>query len=976
MICDCRTFANATSLFTLVAGIVAFGGCQPSAIPPATQSPQTIDLAQADFDAGRWEPALQAAQSLLVANPDDMLALRIASRSHANQGRFDDAASLATRLARIAKASGNVTEETLSWSVAADWHLRAGDDAASISNLTEAVKSLPQDANLRRMLAQLLTAQGRRAEACVHVIELERLGGMTAAEMLSLVDRSGPFRLLDYGDLTKRSGPSQFDLAAARMIVDQEHDLHKAIALLAACLESHPDYVAARAYQGRLIADTGDRKPLASWLERDDDGLRNFADYWYAAGTSLASQGQDREAIRAFGEAIRRDPTDRAAMASMAVSLDRVGLVEELNQVSTTRGMLDEVSRTALKATPEQSIWVGQQMQSFVRPWESLAWYRHAYTKSGQANSQSATLDRRREKLTAWQQDATDQQIENVRLKSMLGFDIETFPMPPTMVADMDNIATKTDDDLMPSDQGLRFTDVADSVGIAVPFISDYPADGLRFFLHQANGGGIAALDYDRDGWCDLYFAQSGGDPRIPNASTPNQCFRNLEGKRFANVTSAGANDRGFGQGVCAADLNQDGFADLLVANIGANAIYINQGDGSFRLAENHVIPDNEFRWTSSIAAGDLNGDALPDIFEVNYINDPKIYEISCSERQQTCTPQRFTEAADRCLINKGDGTFALWQTSLANYGLGVVITNVDDTNGNDVFVSNDGDFNHYWKSTASVQPMVTPYQLTQCAAAVGCAVSRNGYSQACMGVASGDIDRNGRMDLLVANFFSEPMSLYLQNKSGIFSDECTAYGLVAPSMAVLGFGTQAADFDNDGWLDAAVLNGHLYDSKIDGIPFRMVSQLFRGKPGRFVAQAADRAGPYWQREQLGRTLMTLDFDRDGRVDLIANHLDQPAALLRNETESANWTAIELVGVRSERDAIGARMDVFAGGETWTRWRTGGDGYMGSCENIMHVGIGDHDKIERIDIRWPSGETQTIPSPPRNQRLLVVEGES
>ncbi|MCP4890789.1 MAG: CRTAC1 family protein, partial [Planctomycetaceae bacterium] len=200
--------------------------------------------------------------------------------------------------------------------------------------------------------------------------------------------------------------------------------------------------------------------------------------------------------------------------------------------------------------------------------------------------------------------------------------------------------------------------------------------------------------------------------------------------------------------------------------------------------------------------------------------------------------------------------------------------------------------------------------------------------------------------------------------------------GLVEPSFGVLGFGTQAADFDNDGWLDLAVLNGHVYDGRADDVPFQMPSQLLLGSPTGFRLQDASVAGPYWQKQQLGRTLALLDWDRDGKIDLLANHLDEPVALLENESTTGNWLQVELVGVSSERDAIGAEVVVESDDQTWHGWQTGGDGFMCTNEPIIHFGLGTSENITRLQVTWPSGRSEQFDGLKMNGRYLLIEGQA
>ena len=190
----------------------------------------------------------------------------------------------------------------------------------------------------------------------------------------------------------------------------------------------------------------------------------------------------------------------------------------------------------------------------------------------------------------------------------------------------------------------LRFREVAAAGGIEAQFVSDYPFDAAEFFFYQANGGGLAALDYDLDGRCDLYVVQSGGDPKMSESSAPNQLFRCLPDELFEEVTDGTlTGDRNYGQGVCSGDLNQDGFDDLLVANIGRNSVYINQGDGTFQ-KRSDVIVEDAGHWTSSIAIGDLDGDQLPDIIEVNYLDDPLVFQRKCTGKQRRVRRSDFAQ--------------------------------------------------------------------------------------------------------------------------------------------------------------------------------------------------------------------------------------------------------------------------------------------------------------------------------------------
>lgn len=490
-------------------------------------------------------------------------------------------------------------------------------------------------------------------------------------------------------------------------------------------------------------------------------------------------------------------------------------------------------------------------------------------------------------------------------------------------------------------------------------------------------------IDYNLDGWSDLYFAQAGGDVRLSGSSGANELFRNLEGQRFVELAAlAGADDTGFGQGVSVVDFNQDGFADLVVANIGVNVLLANQGDGTF--AAQPLAPSiaGAEKWTTSVASGDLDGDHLPDLVEVNYIDDERAFDAVChgDTGAPLCNPQRYRPAADRVLRNDGAGG---WQSlamgeadKIASYGFAALIANFDEQHGNDLFVANDTDANHYWVSSPKDEAG-DGFVLKEQASLKGCALGPLGTAQSCMGVAHGDFDRNGLLDLHITNFTNESSDLYVQQASGLFQNQAVRYGLDLATGPMMGWGTQAVDFDSDGRLDLAILNGNLYNQSVDQTPYRMAPQLLRGMANRFEPVDAERAGDsFWQRPTLGRALTSLDWNRDGKVDLVANHLDVEAALLENRSESpGRWVQLELVGTVSEREAIGARVSVKTDAGDWTAWIVGGDAFLCNRERILHLGLGDSQAIESLEITWPSGRSQTFSDVGIERRHLAIEGQ-
>lgn len=925
------------------------------------------------IESGEYKAALELVQAELVANPGQPEALRLAMTISGLQGNFLDAGEMARQLAEV--DSGNAAEILLA---AFDLHLRASAFDRAEQDLLLAEKADPKSGQVQRRLAQFLNAQGRRHEASQHVFNLIRLRVIQPQELLSLVDRRGPFLLMSFDEFSKSTKASLFELGKIRYRYsatrsDREADL-LAVENLAVAF---PQVPAVWAFYGRLLVELEKFDRIEKWLESVPEGIQQHPEYWNAIGLWMVQQERHDEAIRAFAEAINRDPGDRDSMRSMMSSLLEIGDEETATEIRGRLADLDRLFRIAKEADQEDAMWISKMLQEHARPWEASAWFLYAAQAGNQIGQVISELDQRHASITAWEQSATLTDLRRAKLKQLLGFTTSDWPMP-----DLSKIQSIAREEVPEEFQrGISMANKAGETGLNTTFVSDFPLDGSPMFPHQANGGGIAALDFDLDGHCDLYFVQSGGSPQSENSSQPNQLFRaTSEGSYHDHSLSAGVAHRGFGQGVCAGDANQDGFMDLIVANIGPNVVYLNQGDGTFRQADDWLVSQDAV-WTSSLALADLDGDRLPDLIEVNYIDDEQVFDRSCTDNYLDCQPQAFRKCADVIHRMKSEGGLERWSEGLLSdvspkLGFGVVVANFDRKFGNDFFISNDGDLNHFWVSTLDTNRGGDRFQLKESGTLLGCSIGRGGNSQACMGIAFGDFNRDSTLDLHVTNFLEEPANLYLQSSNGTFIDEAMRYQVAEPSRSVLGFGTQAADFDNDGWLDLAVLNGHVFDGRGDDLPFRMKPQLMRGSKRGFVSQQAAEAGSYWTEKALGRTLVKLDWNRDGKMDLIANHLDAPVALLENQSEAMNWLQVILVGTESERDAIGAEVVVISDGERVTGWQTGGDGLMATNEQILHFGLSDATKIDSLEVRWPTGDQQTFEGMAANGRYLIVEGQT
>jgi len=551
-----------------------------------------------------------------------------------------------------------------------------------------------------------------------------------------------------------------------------------------------------------------------------------------------------------------------------------------------------------------------------------------------------------------------------------------------------DSMIADVTKDAMPSSEPttvpVRMRDRASEVGLQFQYDNAAPRKLRDFLIYEQFGGGVAVLDYDLDGNVDLYLGQAAGVPLKSIGEQPNCLFRQMDGLFTLVTNEARADDRGYSLGVSAGDLNQDGFEDMVVCNFGANTRLINQGDGTFKFvpldeAWQHPV------WTSAVAIGDVNNDNLPDVIEVNYLDDPAVFDMPPLNEQGRRLPNRGPEsyhpALDRVLLQQPDSHWkSHWLATSeddASPGLGIVLANIDRSDGNEFFIANDMRPNQLWQADAS-QSLQEP-AWRDVAKVLGCAYSAQGGSGASMGIAAADFDINGELDFHVTNFYNEAVHLYLQDRQRTFTDAVIPSGMYGDSMPVLGFGTTAFDMDNDGAMDIAVLNGHIEDLKFKDAPFKMLAQLFRQRLGRFSlvsseSLAKEDSGNYFTQPNLGRGLVRLDWNRDGNVDLVATHLDRPASLLENQTKSSHrWLQIELAGTVCERRAVGAIVTVKTDRGVWTDWMTSGDGYSCRQEPCLFFGLGDSTEVKQITVRWPDASEETFGPVSLGQRVLLTQ---
>lgn len=531
-----------------------------------------------------------------------------------------------------------------------------------------------------------------------------------------------------------------------------------------------------------------------------------------------------------------------------------------------------------------------------------------------------------------------------------------------------------------PTATPIRFRDVVASSGISWRNTSG--RDPERSYP-TANGTSIGVWDYDGDGWLDLYLVDG---CKFPLQTTPERpggvVCRNRGDLTFENVSArCGLNFPFFGQGFCASDYNNDGFADAYLTGYGGNRLFQNQGDGTF-VESTRAAGVSDERWGTGVAFLDFDRDGNLDFYRAHYADWSPENSPWCGDRNRNiriyCRPTVLTPLAHRLYRSRGDGTFADVTQSAGvartdGRGMGVLAVDVNDDGHIDLCVANDMSPNFLFinKSDGTFND---PRELS------GFTANRFGALQADMGIDAADFDGDGRLDIITTTYYYEAATLYRNDGQGFFTDVSDSCGLGRTKPAVK-WGVGLIDFDNDTWPDLFITNGHTEDN------LRLLNQdqdfeehpmLYRNHQGRFESLDA-AAGPYFSAKFAGRGCAFGDLNNDGRIDIVVNHLEKAPGILVNESPAppnrpaASWIRLQLVGRRANRDAIGSIVEVTLGSRRLIHQLKGGGSFMSSNDLRLHLGLGAADTIDRLVIRWPGGAQSTLENLSTRREYLLLE---
>ena len=536
-----------------------------------------------------------------------------------------------------------------------------------------------------------------------------------------------------------------------------------------------------------------------------------------------------------------------------------------------------------------------------------------------------------------------------------------------------------------PNDLDYGFSDIAQTAGLLVR--NYFGGEQNKRFILETTGCGVAFFDYDNDSWLDIFLVNGSRLEGFPSGQEPsNHLLHNNRDGTFTDVTErAGLVRLGWVQGVCIGDYDNDGFEDLFVSYWGHNVLYHNNGDGTFSdVSSKAGVAGVSPRWGTGCAFLDYDRDGYLDLFVSNYIVfDPKTApdpgtNTYCKYRgvAVNCGPPGLQGETNILYHNNGDGTFtdvsekAGVNRPAGYYGLGVLVADFDNDGWPDIYVANDTNPAILFRNNHDGT-------FTDIAVLAGCAYDENGRSQSGMGAAAGDYDCNGWLDIFKTNFSDETPNLYRNNGNGRFN-EVTYQAAVGKYVHFVGWGCGFFDPDNDGWMDVFYCNGHVYP-ELEGarleVKYRQPRVLYQNqRNGRFEDVSA-QAGTCILIASTGRGCAFGDFNNDGNMDIVINNMNDYPSLLRCHPKNRNhWIKVRTIGVKSNRSGIGARLKCVTGNHVQIDEVRSGGSYLSQSDLRIHFGLGAAEKVDLLEVRWPSGQVDVLRDLPADQSIYVKEG--
>jgi enediyne biosynthesis protein E4 len=529
-----------------------------------------------------------------------------------------------------------------------------------------------------------------------------------------------------------------------------------------------------------------------------------------------------------------------------------------------------------------------------------------------------------------------------------------------------------------------QLVDITDSTGIKF----DHLSSPEQKYIVESMSGGVALIDYDRDGWPDIYFTNAQSvDMTLAGKNARSALYHNNHDGTFTDVTDkAGVGYPCWAMGAVVGDYNNDGWPDLLVTCFGGVVLYRNNGDGTFTDVTKQAGLSNDSQWATGAAFGDYDRDGWVDLFVSHYV-DFHLDDLPAFGSRQTCKyrgidvqcgPRGLKTSSSNLYHNNGDGTFtdvskkSGIRDSPNAFGLTAVWSDFDDDGHLDLFVANDAGRNYLFQNDGSGH-------FNEIGFAAGVAASQDGAEQANMGVALGDYLHTGRPSIAVTHFSDEYAALFRNDGSMSFTDVSYTSGIAPSTTPYVGWGDAFFDFNNSGWVDFFMVNGHVYpqmDTAEAGPKYREPGLLFRNQHNGTFKDISKLVGPALQLPRVSRGVAVGDLFNDGRMDIVIENLKGSPTILQPQGGPSNhWIDLELVGSKGNRLALNARVKVTAGDLLQTSAVLSGGSYLSQNDLRIHVGLGSNKHVDKVEIFWPAGTTEVLTDLAADHIYDVKEGE-
>jgi enediyne biosynthesis protein E4 len=901
--------------------------------------------ARREMDAGKYGPARDRLVRLAVRWPSSgEVNYRIGLCEQA-RGRHDAA------LAAWAQVPADTTEGGLASVAAGQLQLKRGRLALAEHHL-KAARSQPgsHGSLASQLLANLLSLEGRVDEVrpLISEMNMDRDPAVVLIRLWKIDNDPYPIEALrnQLEDAARKAPDDDRVWLGRANLAIRTGQYGEAAKWIDACRRQRPvDPAVVRAWlDWALAADRLDEAERAlSLLPADAVSPADVS----SLRTRVASLVGDTPAEeRGLKEQLEQNPGDSRALERLAELALRAGQIETAARLRRRKSELDRaldryqwlIGRLAATERISAAIELARLAETLGRWTEARGWATLARGHDSYREQSEIILDR----LDRLLLDRSDSARALADLRADLRRALASSPRSAT-----------SETPIAPP----SFVDDANAVGLE--FVLDHGRSVERQ-LPETMTGGVGLVDYDGDGWLDVYVVQGGPFPP-PKTRVPcgDRLFRNCRGRTFQNVSKAtGITDfnGGFGHGVAVGDFDNDGKPDLFVSRWRSYALYRNRGGTFEDVTETAGLGGNR-DWPTSATWADLDCDGDLDLYVCHYLDwnaeSPELCRDATNHSYQYCNPRSFSAGADHLFRNDGgrfvDVTEKAGIVDRDGRGLGVVAADLDQDGLVDLFVANDTTANFLFRNRGGLR-------FEEVGIAAGAAANANGGYQAGMGVACGDLDGDGLPDLAVTNFYGEATTFFRNLGGGNFGDQTATVGLAGPTRYRLGFGVAMLDVNNDGRLDLATANGHVEDFR-PLIPYAMTAQLLVAAENGRLVDVSDSAGAPWRVPRVGRGLAAGDLDNDGRVDLVLVGQGEPLAYFHNRSSAGHFLTLRLEGTTSNRDAVGARVAVVAGGHRQQAERTGGGSYQSASDPRLHFGLGPNTRVESVEVRWPSGQT-------------------